>query len=87
VSISAIDILIYYQSRFQIEFLYRDGKQYTGLKDSQARRECKLHFKFNASLTSINIVKVAHWLNLPKEERKAFSMSDIKDMNHNTILL
>ena len=87
VSMSAEDVLLYYQSRFQIEFLYRDGKQHTGLNDSQARSENKLHFQFNASLTSINIAKVVHWLSLPKEERKAFSMSDIKTMNHNTLLL
>jgi len=87
VSMSASDVLLYYQSRFQIEFLYRDGKQHTGLNDSQARSENKLHFQFNASLTSINIAKVMHWLNLQKEERKAFSMSDIKTMNHNTLLL
>jgi hypothetical protein len=73
--------------RYQIEFLYRDGKQHTGLNDSQARSENKLHFQFNASLTSINIAKVVHWLSLPREERKAFSMSDIKTMNHNTLLL
>jgi len=38
-------------------------------------------------MTSINIARVVHWLSLSKEERKAFSMSDIKTMNHNTILL
>ncbi|MCE5345394.1 MAG: transposase [Bacteroidales bacterium] len=37
VSMPATDILLYYRNRFQIEFLYRDGKQYTGLGDSQAR--------------------------------------------------
>ena len=84
---SAEDVLLYYHNRFQIEFLYRDGKQHTGLDDSQARSENKLHFQFNASLTSINIAKVVHWLSLPMEDRKAFSMSDIKTMNHNTLLL
>jgi len=87
VSMDATDVLLYYQSRYQIEFLYRDGKQHTGLNDSQARSENKLHFQFNASLTSLNIAKVIHWLSLPKEERGAFSMSDIKTMNHNTLLL
>ncbi len=87
VAMPAEDILLYYQSRFQIEFLYRDGKQHTGLNDSQARSENKLNFQFNASLTSINIARVIHWLSLPKDERKAFSMSDIKTMNHNTLLL
>ena len=86
-SMDASDVLLYYQSRYQIEFLYRDGKQHTGLNDSQARSENKLHFQFNASLTSLNIAKAIHWLSLPKEERGAFSMSDIKTMNHNTLLL
>ena len=81
------EVLHYYHSRFQIEFLYRDGKQHTGLNDSQARSENKLHFQFNASLTSINIAKAVHWLSIPKEQRGAFSMSDIKTMNHNALML
>jgi len=87
VDVQAIDILNYYKSRFQIEFLYRDGKQFTGLNDSQARSENKLNFHFNAALTAINIAKVKHWLSVPKEVRKAFSMSDIKTMNHNMLIL
>lgn len=81
------DVLQYYQSRFQIEFLYRDAKQHTGLNDCQARSENKLHFQFNASLTSINIAKAIHWLSIPKEKRGAFSMSDIKTMNHNILMI
>ena len=81
------DVLLYYHSRFQIEFLYRDGKQHTGLNDSQARSENKLHFQFNASLTSINIAKTIHWLSIPKEKRGAFSMADVKTMNHNILML
>jgi len=87
VSMVPNDILLYYQSRYQIEFLYRDGKQHTGLNDSQARSENKLHFQFNVSLTSINIAKAVHWLSIPREERRAFSMADIKTMNHNMLLL
>jgi len=83
----ALEILDCYQSRFQIEFLYRDAKQSTGLNDSQARSENKLNFHFNAALTAINIAKVEHWLSQPKEARKPFSMADIKTMNHNRLLL
>jgi hypothetical protein len=80
-------ILKYYQSRFQIEFLYRDAKQHTGLTDCQARSENKLDFHFNMSLSAINVAKIVHWLALPKEKRKAFSMNDIKTMNHNALLI
>jgi hypothetical protein len=83
----ALEILDCYKSRFQIEFLYRDSKQHTGLTDCQARSENKLNFHFNAALTAINIAKVEHWLSVPKEIRKPFSMTDIKTMNHNRLLL
>ncbi len=83
----ALEIIKYYRSRFQIEFLYRDSKQHTGLDHSQARSKNKLHFHFNASLTSINIARVCHWIKIPKENRAAFSMADIKTMYHNILLL
>jgi hypothetical protein len=86
-SIEALDILDYYKTRFQIEFLYRDAKQHTGLNDCQARSENKLNFHFNTSLTAINIAKIAHWLSIPKTERPAFSMNDIKTINNNRLQL
>lgn len=39
------------------------------------------------SLTSINIAKVTHWLSKPKDQRKSFSMADIKTMYHNQLLM
>ena len=87
INLKPLDIMDYYQSRFQIEFLYRDGKQFTGLNDTQARSENKLNFHFNASLTAINIAKVEHWLSVPKDERQSFSMNNIKTMNHNSLLI
>lgn len=55
---SAKDIIEYYRTRFQIEFCFRDSKQFTGLNDCQARDLRKLDFAFNASLASVNIAKV-----------------------------
>ena len=52
------DILEYYRTRFQIEFCFRDSKQFTGLNDCQARDLKKLDFAFNASPASVNIAKV-----------------------------
>jgi hypothetical protein len=43
----------YYRLRFQIEFLIRDAKQYSGLEHCQARDKNKLHFHFNLSLQDI----------------------------------
>ena len=76
-------------SRGKIDFLQlaRFVKQHTGLNDSQARSENKLHFQFNAFLTSINIAKAIHWLSIPIEKRGTFSMANIKTMNHNVLIL
>lgn len=62
----------YYQLRFQIEFIFRDAKQFMGLNDCQARDENKLDYHFNASLTAVNIA------------RKAIQQDDIynKSMNN-----
>jgi hypothetical protein len=85
--LSAKFVLKYYRTRFQIEFTFRDAKQHTGLNHCQARNEKKLHFHFNTSLTAINIAKITHWLTVPKQEREAFSMADIKTIHHNELLL
>ena len=52
------DIYKLYTLRFQIEFLFRDAKQFTGLADCQARNSVKLEFHFNASFTALNLAKV-----------------------------
>lgn len=80
-------IVKYYQNRFQIEFLYRDANQFTGLEDCQARDEKKLHFHFNTALTTVSVMKVAHYLSLPQNERKTFSMASLKVKYHNQLLL
>jgi len=51
-------ILKYYQLRFQVEFLFRDAKQFAGLTHCQARDKDKHNFHFNASLAAINVVQV-----------------------------
>jgi hypothetical protein len=50
-------IVKYYQVRFQIEFIFRDAKQFMGLNDCQARDEPKLDFHFNATLSAINLAR------------------------------
>ena len=47
-----------YKARFQIEFIFRDAKQFTGLNDCQARSKTKLDFHFNASLSAVNIARL-----------------------------
>jgi len=78
-------IVRYYQARFQIEFLYRDAKQFTGLNNCQARSKNKLDFHFNAALTAVNLAK-QDWFATKGKEDKPFSMSDYKTMYIYTLL-
>lgn len=87
IELTGKSLLDYYRKRFQIEFVFRDAKQHTGLEHCQARNTEKLYFHWNASLTAVNLAKVEHWLSLPKHERGAFSMADIKNLYHNDLIL
>ena len=49
-NLDAKTIVTYYKARFQIEFIFRDAKQFTGLSDAQTRDKKRLDFHFNASL-------------------------------------
>lgn len=85
-SMTASEIFFTYKSRFQIEFLYRDAKNYTGLTHCQAREKKKLDFHFNASLTAVN---VAHTFckNYAKENGIEISVSSAKVLLHNATLI
>ncbi|CDH46828.1 transposase [Candidatus Contendibacter odensensis] len=58
IELPALEIYRLYKARFQIEFLFRDAKQFTGLLDCQARSPSALHFHFNASMTALNLLKL-----------------------------
>ena len=57
-SMSGRDVIEYYRCRFQIEFAFRDAKQYTGLCDCQSRDLDTINFAFNTSLSALGVAKV-----------------------------
>jgi len=81
IEMSGVDIVEYYRTRFQIEFVFRDCKEFTGLCDSQARNRSKLHFAFNASLCSANVAKVVRY-----ETGSCISMASLKSLMVNQYL-
>lgn len=81
-SLSGEEVLLYYRTRFRIEFCFRDAKGYTGLIDCQARDKWKLDLAFNASFTSLNVAKVTM-----KEMGMEYSMSSFKSLMTNTYLV
>ncbi len=84
-TLNGISIYKFYKGRFQIEFLFRDAKQFTGLTHCQARSESKLYFHFNMALTTVGLAKAAHYLE--KDKDKPFSLADIKTSYFNELML
>ena len=59
VDLDALTIYRYDKARFQIEFLFRDAKQFTGLTDCQARSQAKRNLHFNASVSAVTRATLA----------------------------
>lgn len=76
-------VIEYYQLRFQIEFLIRDAKQYTGLEECQARSEVKLYNHFNMSMKAVSLMKYKYWATLKDKNEVPFSIRSIKTWFYN----
>jgi hypothetical protein len=91
VELDAKLIVQYYQARFQIEFIFRDAKQFTGLCDAQTRDPQRLDFHFNASLTTLNLAKYQEQLRPVQPDAAVssvpFSMASYKRFAFNDHLL
>lgn len=84
-TLSASEIFLIYHSRFQIEFLYRDGKQNTGLEDWQSTDADRLSFGYNASLTAVNVArKIGD--EIQKQTGRKLSVASVKKVLHNASL-
>ncbi|NJL57982.1 transposase [bacterium] len=83
----ATQLYLYYKSRFQIEFLYRDAKGHTGLEHSQSRNEDRMDFHFNLALTAVSVAKAACWYPNIKNEHLPFSIEDIKAQFFNELVI
>ena len=75
-----------YKARFQIEFLFRDAKQFTSLSACQARSQAKLHFHFNASMSALTLGKLEA-LQQSGNAQAGFSMASLKRRAFNQHLL
>jgi len=85
--LSARTIYDYYTLRFQIEFLFRDAKQFTGLQDCQARDKEALHFHFNMALASVGFTKIEALKEQHTPQPQVFSLASWKQRAFNEHLL
>jgi hypothetical protein len=83
-----LEIYECYSARFQIEFVFRDAKQFTGLEDCQSRNLKRLHYHFNASLLSLNVAKIEDILSQQLEQiSHPFSMANYTRQYHVEIVI
>ncbi len=87
INLPAEQILEYYQARFQIEFIFRDAKQFTGLSDCQSLKSQRLDFHFNASLMTLNIAKYEAYNRHLSANSFVFSIASYKRLEFNRHLL
>ncbi len=82
ITMSAKDIFDIYRSRFFLEFVYRDSKQFTGLTHCQARSKEALAFAFNASLSSVNVARA-----FARQQGMNLSVGSTKTLLHNAAMV
>ena len=69
-------VIDYYRLRFQLEFNFRDAKQYWGLEDFMSVKERPVYTSANLAMFMVNL---SHALIRPmREEWPAFSVNDLK---------
>jgi hypothetical protein len=86
VALDALTLYRYSKARFQIEFLCRDAKQFTGLTDCQARSQATLDFHFNASLTAVSLATLEA-RHQKGQAASSFSMASLKRRAFNQHLI
>ena len=84
IDLAATTILAFYQARFQIEFCFRDAKQFTGLLDSQSRQPQAIHFHWNMALLVVTLTRLEQLsLHPTSHDSFVFSMEDAKRRAYN----
>lgn len=81
--LKAMTLIKYYKARFQIEFFFRDAKQYTGLTDCQSCRKEAIHTQINASCAALNLLKLEDRRKKNTEEETVISIVSWKRLKLN----
>ena len=76
-----------YAARFQIEFVFRDARQFTGLANCQARSPEAIDTHVNTSLMALNLAKVTLKETQAETAPLSFSIASLKRLALNEHLL
>ncbi len=90
-TLSTAEILKLYQQRFKFEFLFRDGKQHTGLGHAQTLDSEGQEYFANASFTTLNMLRLeARGQAISRGESPRGQVSSIRSLKvrkHNELIL
>lgn len=82
----ALEIIACYRARFEMEFPFRDAKQFAGLMDCQSRSAKALEFHWNASFLVVSLARMQQLLEFNGESKEfVFSMEDAKRRAYNEL--
>jgi hypothetical protein len=82
----ALEVIECYRARFEMEFPFRDAKQFAGLMDSQSRSEQALEFAWNASFLTVSLARAQQLLAFEGDVLDfVFSMEDAKRRAYNEL--
>ena len=86
-SFDALLIIQCYRARYEMEFCFRDAKQFAGLEDSQARTTTALEYHWNTAFLSVNLTRAQQLLDSQDHPADfVFSMEDAKRKTYNLFL-
>ena len=85
-TVLALDIIACYRARFEIEFVFRDAKQFAGLQDCQSRSQDALAFHWNAARLTVNVTRVQQLTITTGRDSFVFRMEDAKRRSFNQLL-
>ena len=86
-NLDALTIVKYYKARFQIEFVFRDAKQHTGLLDCQSTKKEAIHTHINASITALNLMKLEDRRTKMTQDATVISITSIRRRKMNLNLI
>ncbi len=82
----ALEVIECYRARFEMEFPFRDAKQFAGLMDSQSRSEQALEFAWNASFLTVSLARAQQLVTFEGDVANfVFSMEDSKRRAYNEL--
>ena len=82
----ALEVIECYRARFEMEFPFRDAKQFAGLMDSQSRSGQALEFAWNASFLVVSLARAQQLLAFEGDVQDfVFSMEDSKRRAYNEL--